>query len=85
MGLLFLYIKSPAWVDSSGCEVHLSDCTLVHWLKINQLFNAVSFDVLTAVSVIMCQYATICCLYFTNQDVGSDQYLQVESRTQWLI
>ena len=43
----------PGWTPS-GCEVHLSDYTvrrlnvslLVHWLKINKLFTAVSFDVL---------------------------------------
>lgn len=58
---------------------------LVHWLKINKLFNGVSFDVLIVVSVIICQYATVCCLCSTNQAVGCDQHLQVGSRTQRLI
>ena len=87
------YRKNPAWVDSKWMRStfirlysrRLKVSWLVHWLKINKLFNAVSFDVLIVVSVIICHYATVCCLHFTNQDVGSDQHLQEGSRTQWLI
>ena len=61
MSLFFMPIEraQPGWTPS-GCEVHLSDYTvirltvslLVQWLKINKLFNAVSFDVLIVASVI---------------------------------
>jgi len=51
----------------------------------SQLLYWLSYPALIEVSVIICQYATVCCLYFTSQDVSSDQYLQVGSRSQWLI
>jgi len=58
MSLFFVPTETAhcGWTPS-GCKVHLSDYTvrrlkvslLVHWLKINKLFNAVNFDVLIEV------------------------------------